>query len=81
MTEIRTLCISSITIELNKLLSIYYHNIHNIQTIIFLPFQYNLYKENTACAEPLAKAEADVALILLLGKLYFPLGRKTEAFR
>jgi len=31
-------------------------------------------KENTACAEPLAKAEAEVALILLLGKLYFPLG-------
>jgi hypothetical protein len=28
------------------------------------------YKENTACAEPLAKAEADVALILLLRKFY-----------
>jgi hypothetical protein len=27
-------------------------------------------KENTACAEPLAKAEVDVALILLLRKFY-----------
>ena len=28
-------------------------------------------KENTACAEPLATVEVDVALILLLRKLYF----------
>jgi len=34
----------------------------------------NADKENTVCAEPLAKAEADVALILFLRKLYFLLG-------
>jgi len=39
------------------------------------------HKENTACAEPLAKVEADVALILLLGKLYFPLGKKNSPLR
>ena len=36
----------------------------------------NLDKENMACTEPLAKAEAEVALILLLRKyvLTFPSG-------
>ncbi|WP_188398002.1 hypothetical protein [Sporomusa sp. GT1] len=38
-----------------------------------LPFLIILavYKENTACAEPVAKAEAAVALSLFLRKLYF----------
>ncbi|HWR42937.1 hypothetical protein, partial [Sporomusa sp.] len=34
------------------------------------------FKENTACAEPLAKAEADVALIQ--GKLYFLSGQQQK---
>ncbi|CVK18534.1 hypothetical protein SPSPH_046120 [Sporomusa sphaeroides DSM 2875] len=35
-------------------------------------------KENTACAKPLATAQTDVALILLLRKLYFLLGQKNR---